>query len=131
MAEVAVMAHVQRALGDFEQLRVMLEDDEVTALLPGPTRTAALTDIEDLRKRLTAAVANPAEGPASRWERVRELQHEVDGLVTECLVVAAGAVLRQRGVDRGMCDVADRMLAELVGGLPIAWSGMTVRMGLT
>ncbi|MHA7288785.1 hypothetical protein ACX80V_03935 [Arthrobacter sp. MDT3-24] len=63
---------------------------------------------------------------AELWKRMRVHQADVDALSSECLTLAAGAILRDRGADGGLCAVADHLLAEVTDGLPVDWRALTV-----
>lgn len=122
MTELGVQAR-----GDLQQLTVLLADQLVTEVAPHTvlqTADRAVRARDDmLEDMLKDAVA---VSTADLWKRMREHQADVDALVSECHTLAAGAILRHRGADGGLCAVADDLLAEVNDGLPVDWPALTV-----
>jgi hypothetical protein len=127
VSRLAVGAHAKRAGLDLEQLLILIDDPAVVSVTPEPVLRITTRAIRDAQDSLTALRAALDDEPAPRlWKRMRQRQTEVDGLVAECLTLATGSMLRERGTDQGMCAVADRLLHEVTDDLPLDWRGMTV-----
>jgi hypothetical protein len=123
----AVTERGVQARGDLQQLTVLLADQLVTKVAPHTvlqTADRAIRARDDvLEDMLKDAVA---VSTADLWKRMREHQADVDALVSECHTLAAGAILRDRGADGGLCAVADDLLVEVTDGLPVDWRALTV-----
>lgn len=52
------------------------------------------------------------EDIATAWQRYASIQHECERVLGECLVLIGGLVLRDKGLDQGMCKLADELIEQ-------------------
>ncbi|MET4134359.1 hypothetical protein [Pseudarthrobacter sp. PvP090] len=116
-----------QARADLQQLTILMADQLVTEAVPNAVLRTAGRAIRARDDALVGMLDDAvAVSTAELWKRMREHQADVDALASECLTLAAGAILRDRGADGGLCAVADHLLAEVTDGLPVDWRALSV-----
>lgn len=123
----AVLAHAAQARSDVQQLSVLMDDSLVIETLAPAVLQIARLAIRDADNSLQRLMNTPEATPVSDlWDSMRRQRASVDALVSECLTLATGSLLLQRGADGGLCAVADRLLADVTVDLTITWQALTV-----
>jgi hypothetical protein len=75
----------------------------------------------NLRRRV--ASESPGEGT---WAQFSKLQVDSWQLLKECLAFLEGVVIREAGIDGGVCDLADAMLYKLAEKTDMRWQRFTL-----
>jgi hypothetical protein len=78
-------------------------------------------EIEDVGNQLAAG-----KGLSEGWARLSELGAQAQEVFGEYLALAEGAWARRRGVDDGMCRLADALIGELDTRLRLGWDRFTI-----
>ncbi len=96
----------------------------------------AIANCRERLKRLNEQVKRPGgppvQGQSSWWKELSEVRGECAIPFAECLAFALGPLVRgipwqgSRGLDNGLCNIADEMLNELSVRTPQSWSRRTV-----
>lgn len=123
----AVLERAIQARGDLQQLTALIADERVVDAAPKLLIEAIARAIRARDDALAKMLEEPViESMADLWKGMSEHQEDVDGLVSECLTLATGSMLRSQGADGGLCAIADKLLAEVVVNLPLRWEALTV-----
>ncbi len=60
------------------------------------------------------------------WTAFRNIRKESVPLFEECLALIEGALVRQTGLDNGLCRIADGLLNDLNKDSPVPWGRFTI-----
>jgi hypothetical protein len=60
------------------------------------------------------------------WHEFYQISQEVRPLIQECLALMEGVLVRQQGLDHGLCAIADNLLYDLSDKAGIYWRRFTV-----
>ncbi|MGA7731331.1 MAG: hypothetical protein WCD37_08665 [Chloroflexia bacterium] len=98
---------------------------------PGAQLDAVRLDIERSIRTQAQALARVknetgagAPIPAS-WKRFYDVQQASSALFSEALALSSSALARRRGLDNGLCRIADALLRQLSARASISWNRFT------
>jgi hypothetical protein len=91
------------------------------ALLQRKTR-----DLERLTRDLDALAVSERSSLAEYWRQYKLQSDECQRLLREYRAFLEGALLRSAGLDHGICDLADALLAQLARLTVVDWSRFTI-----
>jgi hypothetical protein len=84
------------------------------------------TQLHRLRRRTEVLRQSTNTEASASWAQLHRLTAELGVLSDECLALAAGGALRQAGAASMLCEVADRLLDEVIARAPLEWSSFTI-----
>lgn len=80
------------------------------------------TELDNIESR----IANDGLQPSDGWLGLRNVRQECKRLFQACLALIEGALVRQHGLDNGLCRIADALLDELNLMTDVAWRRFTI-----
>ncbi len=123
LAQLVALAARRRAAHE----ALLTLQSQADSLLAGVGR-ALIDDAVELGSAIDRLTDQHAQGEplADCWSELDRLRVRAQELFGEYLALAEGAWARGRGVDGGMCSLADALIAELDDRLHLGWDRFTI-----
>ena len=124
--EQSAIQALGEAQGFVQQLTAKLEQAHasIDALLGSPVELSKRRIKERLPDRATLSIEEVNK--ARDWHKEKELAGKIEPLFSEYVDLLRGLALRETGIERGICELADRLLdgCDRVAGTP--WESVAI-----
>lgn len=132
MSEFAILAAQISALqDDLESVNTSLTTEgksEISHQLRRAVLNRLTPKITEQRNGLDILKEQVKDGAdaSALWDSFLGIRGECTPIFRECLAFLHGALIRQAGMDRGLCLIADSLLADLSYRSDIPWNRLTI-----
>lgn len=123
-----LLARVQAALVELRQAERSIEEEVIDSRLRERVGSRFDRLLSAHRGQLQTLLSEVKDGaPLDQcWVSYRDFSEQTTPLFRECLAFLHGGLIRQQGIDEGLCDIADHLLDLLSQRADVPWGRFTV-----